>query len=213
MQQAEDFSGGVPVIDKGHRKLAAMLGNLRAAIRAQVCRYTIENTLALLEEYVELHFHEEEQYMKDHGYQDYALHKEQHENFATELHFLEEELRSIRALGLRGSYELSVETVQVITDWISGHVLQDDTKFGEFMRQHSGGNVEGGSSLCGSEVPVIDGFVSICAICHKILGKKGLWKERENYREIPSDILYSHGLCPECLQNYYADLFHEKREQ
>jgi hypothetical protein len=151
--------------------------------------------------------------MKYYGYSDYALHKEKHENFVTELHFLKEELRNIRALGLKGSYELSVETVQVVVDWLHDHVMIYDKELGEFLRQHAYSNIDGKSSLCKGEELLTEGILTICSICHKIRGKKGLWRKKENYKAIPihSDIVYSHGICPECLQVYYADLFQEKR--
>ncbi len=122
MQWTEDMSVGVPMIDNRHKELINRLNGLRTAIREQVCRYIIDDMMAFLEEYVDVYFCEEEQCMKYYGYENSASHKEQHENFATELHFLKEELRNIRTLGLKGSYELSIETVQVVVDWIADHV-------------------------------------------------------------------------------------------
>lgn len=211
MQWSEDMSVGVPMLDNGHRELINRLNGLRAAIKKQVCKYTIEDTLAFLEEYSEVHFCEEEHNMEYYGYSDYALHKEKHKDFAMELHFLKEELRNIRALGLKGSYELSVETVQVVVDWVVGHVANDDQKLGNFLKYQSNMNHDVISSPCGGEEHIIDGIISICSICKKMRGRKGLWKNKKHFGEIPSEILYSHGLCPECLQIYYADLFQEKR--
>ncbi len=211
MQWTEDMSVGVTLIDNRHRELIRRLNGLRGAIKKQVCRYTIDDMLAFLEEHVEVHFCEEEQYMKHYGYYDYALHKEKHENFAMEIGFLKEELQNIRALGLKGSYELSVETVQVVVDWIAGHVVHDDQKLGNFLKQQPNINHEGILSLCGGKESLTEGILAICSICHKIRGKKGLWRQKDKYESIPSDILYSHGICPECIQVYYAELFQEKR--
>lgn len=136
MQWTEDMSVGVPMIDKRHRELINKVNGLRAAIEKQVCRYTIADMLAFLEEYAEVHFCEEEQCMKYFGYSAYALHKEEHDNFIMELDFLNEELRNIRALGLKGAYELSVETLQVVTDWLLGHVMKYDKELGEFLSQN-----------------------------------------------------------------------------
>jgi len=66
------------------------------------------------------------------------------------------------------------------------------------------------SSLCGGKEHIIGGSVSICSICHKIRNKKGLWKYKQNFKEIPSCNVYSHVICPECLRIYYADLIQEK---
>jgi hemerythrin-like metal-binding protein len=211
MQTTEDLSSGVQIIIKGHRELVTLLRNLRAAIKTQVCRYTIENSLAFLEEYVQVYFCEEEGYMKYYGYPNYPSHKEKHNQFAAELEFLREDLRNIRTLGLKGSYELSVETIQMISDWITGHVMKDDKELGVFLSEHSEGNGYSMSSGCGPEHRVDGPVVTICSICKKIRGNKGLWRQREHYRALPLENRYSRGLCPDCLQEYYADLFQEKR--
>jgi hemerythrin-like metal-binding protein len=211
MHRPDDISVGVPFIDKWHRELISKLNNLRAAIKTQVCRYTIENAIAFLKEYSEVHFCEEERYMTYFRYADYRLHKVKHGQFADELNFLREELCNIKTLGLKGSYELSVETIQLITDWITGHVMQDDKKLGEFLREHSDENDHIISSGCSPADSVNGGTVTICSICSKIRGDKGIWKRREQFCSLPHEIRYSRGLCPECLQEYYADLFQEKR--
>jgi hemerythrin len=211
MRTSEDLSAGMPFIVKGHRELVAMLNNLRAAVKAQVCRYTIENTLAFLGEYVGVCFCEEEWYMKRYGYPDYRRHTGKHGQFVTELDFLNEELLSIRTLGLKGSYELSVETIHLIADWITGHIMKDDKELGAFMRDRSDGNDYLLSSGCSPEDRIVGDIVTICSICKKIRGSKGIWKRREYFRALPSEGRYSRGLCSECLQEYYADLFQEKR--
>lgn len=211
MQWTENISVGVPMIDNRHKELINRLNGLRAAIRKQVCRYIIDDMIAFLEEYVDVHFCEEEQYMQYYRYEHYASHKEQHENFATELHFLKEELRNIRTLGLKGSYELSVETVQVVVDWIDGHVASDDQNLGNFLKQQSNLNHDVILSLCRGKENIIDGILMVCSHCRKIRGRKGLWKHKEHFGKIPSDIFYSHGICPECLQTHYADLLQEMR--
>lgn len=211
MQRTEDIPPGVPLIDRGHRELVRRLHRLQSAIKKQVCRYTIDDMLTFLDEYAEVHFCEEELYMKYYGYPEYSFHKAKHEDFATELSFLKEELRNIRTLGLTGSYELSVETVQVVADWLHDHVMTYDKEFGTFLRQQSDPDIDGILSSCESKERLTEGIVTICSICHKIRGKKGLWRKKENYRVIRRDIGYSHDICPECLQIYYADLFEEKR--
>ncbi len=211
MQWNEYTTVGVPLIDSRNCKLADCLSNLRAAIRKQVCRYTIEDAIAFLEEYREVHFCEEEYYMKHYGYPGYDAHKERHRQFALEINYLKEELYNIKTLGLRGSYELSVETVQVISDWIHDHIMTEDGKLGAFLEKHACSGIDDISSLCGSIDYLPDGIVTICSICHKLRGTKGLWKKKEDYKTMPSDIIYSHSICPECLHAYYADLFQEIR--
>lgn len=211
MQQAEEMSVGAPMIDMGRRELLHRLEHLRAAISKEVCRYTIENTIAFLEEYTETVFCEEEQYMKYYGYPEFASHREQHERFVTELIFLQEELRNIRTLGLKGSYELSVETVKVIVDWVSGHVADDDRRLRDFLSQQPDIDFPKLWPECRADDDPGENFIMVCSICRKIRSKRGTWKAKEHYRRIPPDVACSHGICPECLQMHYADLFQGKK--
>lgn len=211
MQWIEDIATGVPMLDKRNREMINMLDGLRAAIRKQVCRHTIENVIAFLAEYGEVQLCEEEQYMRNYDYPGHAAHEDKHRQFVGELHFLEEELRNIRSLGLKGSYELSVETVKVISDWIYGHVLIYDRELGEFVRGCATGNDHLVPSGCGPEDGVDEKVVPICSFCKRIRGNKGIWRGRGHFPGLPLESRYSHSLCPECLQKYYADLFQEKR--
>lgn len=207
MHWTEDMAVGIPMIDRRHRELHNRLNSLRAAIREQVCRYTIEDMLTFLEEYSKIHFCEEELCMKHYGYPDYASHKEKHEIFSMEMHYLREDLRNIRALGLKGSYELSVETVQIVSDWLNQHVLTYDRELGEFLGQRASLSIETMASPCGGGERLSEGSPAICSVCHKIRGNKGLWRKKEDYTAIPADIVYSHSICPECLPIYHAGLF------
>jgi hemerythrin len=134
-QESAGLDTGIQIIDSSYIKLSGRLNSLRAAIRNMVCRYTIDDAIAYLEEYAIVHFWQEEEYMKRFNYPAYHAHRKAHEHFFEELHFLREELQNIRSAGLNGSYELSVETVQLVTDWISGHVRMDDKALGTFLCQ------------------------------------------------------------------------------
>ena len=45
----------------------------------------------------------------------------------------------------------------------------------------------------------------ICASCKKIRDDKGYWNQIEGYIETHSDASFSHGLCPECMDNIYGN--------
>lgn len=56
-----------------------------------------------------------------------------------------------------------------------------------------------------SEVKTLRGFIPICAGCKKIRDDQGFWKQIEIYLKEHSEAEFSHGLCPECLENYYPE--------
>lgn len=55
-----------------------------------------------------------------------------------------------------------------------------------------------------SKVRVLSGIIPICASCKKIRDDRGFWNQVEMYIRDHSDAMFSHGVCPECLQNLYG---------
>jgi DNA repair exonuclease SbcCD ATPase subunit len=52
---------------------------------------------------------------------------------------------------------------------------------------------------------VLEGIITICAHCHKIRDDAQVWTAFEVYIQRHSDALFSHGLCPACLEKHYPD--------
>jgi PAS domain S-box-containing protein len=57
-----------------------------------------------------------------------------------------------------------------------------------------------------ARVKVLSGMLPICASCKKIRDDKGYWNQLEIYISEHSDALFSHGICPDCLEKTYAEL-------
>ncbi len=56
-------------------------------------------------------------------------------------------------------------------------------------------------------VKVLSGLLPICASCKKIRDDKGYWSQVETYIERHSDAQFTHGICPECAQRLYPEMF------
>lgn len=54
------------------------------------------------------------------------------------------------------------------------------------------------------KVNTLKGLVPICAQCKKIRDDKGFWNQIESYIEKHSNASFSHGLCPECIDDLYG---------
>jgi len=54
------------------------------------------------------------------------------------------------------------------------------------------------------EVKQLSGLLPICAQCKKIRDDKGYWNYLENYIEAHSLASFSHGICPECMEDLYG---------
>jgi len=57
-----------------------------------------------------------------------------------------------------------------------------------------------------AEVKTLHGLLPICASCKKIRDDSGYWTQVEVYVMDRSDAEFTHGICPECIQQYRANL-------
>ncbi len=56
-----------------------------------------------------------------------------------------------------------------------------------------------------AEVKQLSGMLPICAHCKKVRDDTGYWKQIERYVAERSEAEFSHGICPQCLQEEYAE--------
>jgi hypothetical protein len=59
-----------------------------------------------------------------------------------------------------------------------------------------------------TEVKTLTGLLPMCATCKKIRDDKGYWNQLEAYIRDHSDAEFSHGICPGCAKELYAELDH-----
>jgi len=57
-----------------------------------------------------------------------------------------------------------------------------------------------------SDVKRLSGLLPICSHCKKIRDDKGYWKQIESYLSEHSEAEFSHGICQECIKQYYPDM-------
>jgi len=55
------------------------------------------------------------------------------------------------------------------------------------------------------EIKTLKGIVPICAHCKKIRDDKGYWNLLESYIENHSEAEFSHGMCPDCIEEFYGE--------
>ena len=64
------------------------------------------------------------------------------------------------------------------------------------------------------KVKLLSGLLPICASCKSIKDGKGRWSKVETYIANHSDATCSHGICPECAERLYPELYTSiKREK
>jgi hemerythrin len=134
MKWTEDLSIGVELIDNQHKELFSRINDLVAAIQQHTCKYKIGDVVGFLDEYIIFHFGEEEKFMQEHRYPKYPQHKAQHAKFIANFNELKKELQKLEGGKKPGSYDLSVETNQVVVDWILDHIVKVDKEFGAYLK-------------------------------------------------------------------------------
>lgn len=61
-----------------------------------------------------------------------------------------------------------------------------------------------------AHVKRLEGILSICAHCKRVRRDDGTWIQIERFVQDRSDLLFSHGICPECLRKHYP-MFQDER--
>ncbi len=55
------------------------------------------------------------------------------------------------------------------------------------------------------QVKVLHGLIPICAHCKKIRNDEGFWTQLEAYLADHSEADFTHGICPDCLAQYFEE--------
>jgi hypothetical protein len=56
-------------------------------------------------------------------------------------------------------------------------------------------------------IKTLSGLIPICSNCKKIRDDKGYWDQLEGYIQSHSEVTFSHGICPDCAQKLYPEVF------
>jgi PAS domain S-box-containing protein len=56
-----------------------------------------------------------------------------------------------------------------------------------------------------AEVHQLQQLLPVCSGCGKVRDDQGYWSQPETYLQAKSNMVFSHGLCPNCLKIYFPD--------
>ena len=57
-----------------------------------------------------------------------------------------------------------------------------------------------------AEVKTLQGFIPICAWCHKVRDDAGFWQQIEMYLDARTDATFSHSICPSCERRAHDEV-------
>ena len=128
IQWNDEYLVGVEEIDLQHKLLFDILDRLEKAIRVGREKRELAILLGDFIFYTDRHFSSEESYMRSINYPGIDEHCEKHEE-------VKERVKEIREEYNRGNYVITLELYDFISDWIATHVIAEDQKYAEYVRQ------------------------------------------------------------------------------
>lgn len=118
------------------------------------------------------------------------------------------EFRGVRKDGTLVSIEVSASRTIYHGQHVSLAYLRDITERKQIEEDRKRLIVELQDAL--SKVKTLSGLLPICASCKKVRNDKGDWEQIESYLRDRSEANFSHGICPECAQKLYPQLYNKK---
>lgn len=119
----DKFKTGIAIIDEEHKKLFDIIGNIYKAIGAELVHDKFDLILDILDElkdYTQVHFADEENYMKEIGYEGLAQQQILHEKFI-------ETLNDVNLDHVDDNQEEYLyEVLGFLQNWLVNHILKVD---------------------------------------------------------------------------------------
>lgn len=120
------ISVDIKEIDDDHRKLLELFNILNHSVEAGDAKNYIEAVLGELISFTVWHFRHEERLMLKYGYAGIAEHKTEHQQ-------LIESARTLQQKFLQQGKPLSVEDIEFLEHWLTGHILGADMDLGAYL--------------------------------------------------------------------------------
>ena len=125
---SDDYKVGVTVIDQQHKKLFSLLHDLHQAATQGKARTVVAQVLGGVVDYTKEHFGTEESLMKQHGYPEFAAHKQMHDSLVRQALDLVEKSKT-------SALTVSLDVMKFLESWIAHHISEADRKLGRFLSQ------------------------------------------------------------------------------
>lgn len=129
IQWDDSYSVYVSELDAQHKQLIDLVESLEKTSQTADFKLTLRSIFEELMEYVMIHFHTEEDYMKSVQYEGFEAHQKLHEALARDVNNRINEMmsREPSALDL-------VKLHNFLVSWVSNHILEEDHKYVEALK-------------------------------------------------------------------------------
>lgn len=116
------YETGIQSIDNDHKRLVEMIDSLFDAMSKGEAKEAIGEIVNGLIQYSVVHFNREEVYMKTTGYENFDKHKAAHDSFTEKVKGYRKSLES-------GQFNITVEVVSFLRDWLINHIQFTDRDY------------------------------------------------------------------------------------
>ncbi len=129
----DDLAIGHDAVDQQHKELLERFDALLGACKAGEGREELARLIDFLDQYVVLHFREEEKLQRLTGFPGFEAHRVQHKGFIENLARLKADIAS------EGNIQLDhiLDTNRMLLDWLVNHISTNDKALGLFMQRNS----------------------------------------------------------------------------
>jgi hemerythrin len=115
----EELSVGLDIIDEQHKELFRLINAFYVSIVESAGKPAILQAIRDMENYIHIHFTEEEAMMKRSGYADLDEHRKEHKIFIETVSDFKQRYEGGRLL-------LSLEISGFVKNWITNHIMKTD---------------------------------------------------------------------------------------
>ena len=113
---------GIGIIDSQHRRLVDLINQLDEATEEGRSGEVVVETLKGLIDYTHTHFRTEQDLLKEHDYEDYALHCREHRIFTDQIEIYQDRLNA-------GSLRISSDVMGYMRGWLLTHIGSSDRAY------------------------------------------------------------------------------------
>ena len=122
------YATNIPSVDEQHKHLFQIVNEFHEGLVAGRAKEQTAKTLATLVDYTVKHFHEEEEFMKKHGFEGLPGHISEHQLLLEEVSSFKEKWTS------NPGAVRPMEVARFLGDWLTHHIQQMDFQYAQFIK-------------------------------------------------------------------------------
>jgi hemerythrin len=126
----DDYSVGVKSMDEQHQRFIEINNKFYDLLEGENPEKEILFVITDLKNYAHIHFKDEEELLKEHGYELLVGQVKSHEYFNKKVEELFQKAREGEA-----DKNFIAETAKFIGDWLLNHILKMDKEYGKFLNE------------------------------------------------------------------------------